>query len=86
MAAEGTVSHIFIDDITEVYRHILSVHVQPNASIIIGRLFILQQDNCPKHIAKATNYFFKAKNGQFLSGQVNRQIPIEHAFHMLKRT
>ena len=60
MAAEGTGSLIFIDDITadgrrkmnpKVYRHIISAQVQANVSELIGRRFILQQDNDAKHTA-----------------------------------
>ncbi len=47
MAASGTGSLVFIDDVTadkssrmnsEVFRAILSAHIQPNASELIGRL------------------------------------------------
>ena len=70
MAAEDTGSLIFIDDITadgsskihsEVYRHIISAQGQANASKPIGQWIILHQDNDPKHTAKATKEFFKAK-------------------------
>jgi len=71
MAATGTGSLIFIDDVTaddscimnsEVYRNILSAAVLPvNASKLIGRRFILHQDNDPKHTAKATPELLRAK-------------------------
>ena len=63
-------SLVFIDDVTadkssrmnsEVFRAILSAHIQPNASELIGRRFTVQMDNDPKQTAKATKYFFKAK-------------------------
>ncbi len=63
MAASGTGSLVFIDDVTadkssrmnsEVFRAILSAHIQPNASELIGRRFTVQMDNNPKHTAKAT--------------------------------
>ncbi|KAF7659361.1 hypothetical protein LDENG_00299140 [Lucifuga dentata] len=74
MAVTGTGTLIFIDDITadgrskmnsEVYRNILSAQVQANASKLIDRRFILQ-DNNPKHTAKATKEFFKAKKWTIL--------------------
>ena len=48
MAANGTGSSVFIDDVTadkssrmnsEVFRVILSAHIQPNASELIGQRF-----------------------------------------------
>lgn len=48
MAASGTVSVLFIDDVTadnsskinsEVYRDLLSSHIQPNNRKLIGRRF-----------------------------------------------
>ncbi|KAG1932950.1 tumor necrosis factor receptor superfamily [Pimephales promelas] len=66
-AANGTGSLVFIDDVTadkssrmnsEVFRAILSAHIQPNASELIGRRFTVQMDNDPKHTAKE---FFKRK-------------------------
>ncbi|KAE8587024.1 hypothetical protein XENTR_v10021839 [Xenopus tropicalis] len=69
MAAMGTGTLIFIDDVSadgsctmksEVYRNILSAQVPVNASKHIGWRFILQQNNDPKHTAKATREFHKA--------------------------
>uniref|UniRef100_A0A8C5LNK9 Transposase n=1 Tax=Leptobrachium leishanense TaxID=445787 RepID=A0A8C5LNK9_9ANUR len=66
MAANGTGSLVFIDDVTadkssrmnsEVFRAILSAHIQPNAAELIGRRFTVQMDNDPKHTAKATKEF-----------------------------
>ncbi len=59
-------SLVFIDDVTadrssrmnsEVFNAILSAHIQPNDTKLIGRSFTLQMDNDPKHTAKATQDF-----------------------------
>lgn len=63
MAASGTGWLIFIDDVTDggssrmnsvVYRNILSSNLQRNASRLVGRRFVMQQDNDPKHTANIT--------------------------------
>ncbi|MEE6496291.1 hypothetical protein FKM82_002289 [Ascaphus truei] len=70
-----TGSLVFIDDVTEdrssrmiseVYRDILSAQIQPNSAKLIGRRFTCQMDNDPKHTAKATQEFFKAKKWNIL--------------------
>ena len=67
MAANGTGSLVFIDDVTadkssrmnsEVFRAILSAHIQPNVSELIGRHFTVQMDNDPKHTAKSNQRVF----------------------------
>lgn len=89
MATTGTGSLVFIDDVTndgssrmnsEVYRNILSAQIQPNASKLIGRRFIMQQDNDPKHTAIATKDFFRAKKWKILdwSSQSSDLNPIEY--------
>ncbi|MCJ8748319.1 hypothetical protein PDJAM_G00163500 [Pangasius djambal] len=58
-AASGTDSLIFTDGShdgssrmkSDIYRNILSDNLQRNASNLIGRNFIMQQDNNPKHTA-----------------------------------
>ncbi len=70
MASNGTGLLVFIDDVTEdrssrmnseVYRYILSAQIQSNAAKVIGRCFIVQMDDDPKHTAKATQEFLKVK-------------------------
>lgn len=75
MASKGTGSLVFIDDITtdkssrmnsQVCRNILSAQIQPNAAELIGRRFTVQMDNDPKHTAKATQEFMRAKKWNIL--------------------
>ncbi len=46
---------------SEVYRDILSAQIQSNGAKLIGRCFIVQMDDDPKHTAKATQEFLKEK-------------------------
>ncbi len=74
IASSGTGSLIFINDVThdgsskinsEVYRNILSDNLQKDATKLIGRSFNMQQDNDPKHSAKTTKEFIRARSGRF---------------------
>ncbi len=58
MASSGTGLLVFIDDgredrcsrkNAEVYRNIISAQIQSNGAKLIGRYFIVQMDDDPKH-------------------------------------
>ncbi len=53
---------------SEVYRNILSDNLQKDATKLIGRSFIMQQDNDPKHSAKTTKEFQRSSSGQEVEG------------------
>ena len=63
-----------------------SANLQRNSSKPIGRNFIMQQDNDPKHTASMTKVFIKEKKWKVLDrpSQSLDFNPIEHAFHLLK--
>ncbi len=84
----------FIDDLTlygdsrmnaEVYKSILATNVQENATRLIRKCFILQQDNYPKHTDSSVK-FIRAKKWKLLDwpSQSRDLNPIEHAFLHLK--
>lgn len=64
--------HVTADGISKmnsvVYKSFLSAQVRANASKLVGWRIILQQDNDPKHTAKATNEFSEGKNWNILYG------------------
>ena len=72
---------------SEVYRNILSANLKKDATKLIGRSFIMQQDNDPKHTAKTTKELIRVKKWKVLdwSSQSPDLNPIEQAFYLLKR-
>ncbi len=96
IASSGTGSLIFNNDVThdgsskinsEVYRNILSENLQKDATKLIGRSFIMQQDNDPKHSAKTTEEFHQGKKWKVLDwpSQSPHLNPVEYAFYLLKK-
>ncbi len=92
MAASGTGSLVFIDDVTadkssrmnsEVFRAILSAHIQPNASELIGRRFTVQMDNDPSILQKQPKSFWRERSGLLCNGQVNHLTWIRLSMHSL---
>ncbi len=68
-------------DESEVFRAILSAHIQPNASELIGRRFTVQMDNDPKHTAKQPKSFWRERSGLLCNGQVNHLTWIRLSMH-----
>ncbi len=82
---------LIYDDISrfnlEGYKIILATNVQENATRLIRKCFILDQDNDPKHPASSVKEFIRAKKWKVLD--CPSQSPdlnlIEQEFHQLKR-
>ena len=68
MAANGTGSLLFTDDVTayrsrmnsEVYRALLSAQIEPNTAQLIGHCFTVKMDNGP-NILRNQHEFVKVK-------------------------
>ncbi len=96
MAVSGTGPLNFTDDLMcddssrmnlEGYKTILPTNIQENATRLIGKCFILHQNNDPKHPASSVKEFIRAKKWKVLDcpNQSPDLNPIEHGFHQLKR-
>ncbi len=71
----------------EGYKTISPTNIQENATRLIGKCFILHQDNNPKHPASSVKEFIRAKKWK-VSDCPSQSLdlnPIEHEFHQLKR-
>ncbi len=70
----------------EGYKTILLTNIQENATRLIGKCFILHQNNDPKHPASSVKEFIRAKKWKVLDrpSQSPDLNPIEHEFHQLK--
>lgn len=75
MAANGTESHVFINDVTadrssrsnsDVYGAILFFKIQADPAEVMGQCFTVQLGNDPKHTGKATQELVKAKKCSIL--------------------
>ncbi len=96
MAVPGTGPLNFTDDLMyddrgrvnlEGYKTILPTNIQENATRLIGKCFVLHQDNDPKRPASSVKEFIRANKCKVLDcpSQFPDWNPIEHEFHKLKR-
>ncbi len=54
------------------FKTILPTNIQENATRFIGKCFILQQDNDPKHPASSVKEFIRAKKWKVLPKSISR--------------
>ncbi len=78
---------LMYDDSSRINLEGYKTNIQEHATRLIGKCFILQQDNNPKHAASSVKEFIRAKKLKVLDcpslyPDLNL---IEHEFHQLKR-
>ncbi|KAF7662699.1 hypothetical protein LDENG_00229840 [Lucifuga dentata] len=76
MAANGTGSLVFIDDMSadrssrmnaEVFRALLSAQIKPSAAKLIGRRFTVEMDSDPKYTVKSNSRPLQGKEVEYSS-------------------